>query len=292
MKPLYAILVALMLLVPASYAQVLPDPDPQAVAQLDQVQHLQSSTFAVYSIRGTIVGSGFVIFNNGKVAIGVTAAHVVDDLVSKTKNGEVWLPCLVGRVDKEFVKGRSPARVIRFDDDKDIAIMLIGDPSKFPHALQFHPDKPKLGMEVWHCGNPRGLLWGSVSKGHISFYNRGINTEGKVKVFDQFTAPAVSGCSGGPVVRLGKKGPQVIGMMTRYIRSPTTKTDPNGHVHQSAHSTMSLMVPTRIVRKYVEENGLKWAITGKDAPSFEEVDKLQPSDKARFVPVIIQRMFR
>jgi len=289
MKPLIAAMIVLMASV--SYSQVLPDPEPVKLAQdikLDQVAHLQSATIAVYK-GANIVGSGFILFNNGDICLAITAAHVVDHLVKETKKGRYWMPCVVGRVDKEFASKRSLARVLKFDAKQDIAILSVLEGDKFPKAMTFRKDNPRLGQVVWHCGNPRGLLWGSVSTGIISFYNRGIRAEGDVAVFDQFNAPAVAGCSGGPVVILDEDGPKIIGIMTRYIRTPTTaaKVGEEEHVHAAAHSTMSLMVPTRQLRKFLEEHELEWALTGEKAPAFKDLDKLQPAKGDKFLPFLI-----
>jgi len=136
-------------------------------------------------------GSAFMAIKEG---LAVTAWHVVKDasmVVAKFSNGEEFE--VSGLVDK--------------DEKRDVAIIRVkafGRP-----ALPLNTDDPEIGSKVYAIGAPKGLGF-TLSDGLASQ----IQTVDGVKQI-QFSCPASSGNSGGPLVN--SRG-EVIGIVSWQIR--------------------------------------------------------------------------
>jgi len=266
-----------------------------AAEQLEQVQHLQDSTVAIWK-NSRIVGTAFVVDVGEGYVVALTAAHVVDHIEiaappSKDKKVKdapksIWTAVPVSGVTK--LDRRGFARVIVYDEEEDLALLLILTPDKFPHGLKLaEAKKPKLGEEVWHCGNPKGLMWGSVSKGIVSFAVRGSRTENGVQTFTQFTSTTMSGCSGGPVVRLGDKEPEVIGIMTRFLRTPCVDDKGKQMTVFSNTENMGLAVPMTRIATWAKKHKIGWLVGDGKPPKVEELNKMQPREGAAFLPMVM-----
>jgi hypothetical protein len=143
------------------------------------------------------LGTGFVFFSNQHVA---TAFHVVD----------------LGRgVRVEFPGGKmTEARVVAFDEEHDLAILELAEPSEAPPLLP-RTEVP-VGAPILAIGNPygdlprvsrdlEGLLNFSVSQGIVS---------AKSDAFIQTDAVLSPGNSGGPMLSCDG---QVVGIADRLL---------------------------------------------------------------------------
>ena len=145
---------------------------------------------------GTILGSGFLISTDGKIA---TNLHVIRDM----KSGGVQLQS--GEVFDSFT-------VLSFDDRKDIAVLKIPG-FDLPVIELGNSNDLRAGEPVLAIGSPKGLQ-GTVTAGVVSAI-RDDPFSGGYKVI-QTDAAANPGNSGGPL--LNGKG-QVIGVVTSKLRA-------------------------------------------------------------------------
>jgi hypothetical protein len=145
---------------------------------------------------GTILGSGFLLSADGKIATNV---HVIRDM----KSGGVQLQS--GEVFDSFT-------VLAFDDRKDIAIIKILG-FDLPAVELGNSNELKAGEPVMAIGSPQGLQ-GTVTAGVVSAI-RDDPFSGGYKVI-QTDAAANPGNSGGPL--LNGKG-QVVGIVTSKLKA-------------------------------------------------------------------------
>ena len=166
-------------------------------AELPPAELYQRSLPAVITVRVTTkdgsqrFGSGFLAIKEG---IAVTAWHVVRDaksVVARFADGEEF--DVSGLVDK--------------DEKRDVALIRVkvaGRP-----ALTMVPTDPAVGARAYVIGAPKGLEF-SLSDGLVSQ----VRTQEGVRIY-QFTCPASTGNSGGPL--LGADG-RVLGVVSFQAR--------------------------------------------------------------------------
>lgn len=145
---------------------------------------------------GTILGSGFLLSADGKIATNV---HVIRDM----KSGGVQLQS--GEVFDSFT-------VLAFDERKDIAIIKIRG-FDLPAVELGNSNELKTGEPVMAIGSPQGLQ-GTVTAGVVSAI-RDDPFSGGYQVI-QTDAAANPGNSGGPL--LNGKG-QVVGIITSKLKA-------------------------------------------------------------------------
>jgi len=149
------------------------------------------------------LGSGVVISQQGDI---LTALHVVDGAA------EILLTFADGR--------QSRGQVVATQPENDIAVV---QPEQLP-ALLFpavlgNPNAMQIGDEAYAVGNPFGL-YGSMSSGVISGFNRSFETEDGSKRLEgliQIDSAVNPGNSGGPL--LNRYG-QVVGIVVGIL-NPT-----------------------------------------------------------------------
>lgn len=152
--------------------------------------------------RGTALGSGFVISDDGYV---VTNNHVIENHTEDGKSVAVI-----------FDDGTEyDAKVIGTDDRTDLALLKIQNPDKKFTYVKFSDDPVRVGDWVVAVGNPFGL-GGTVTAGIVSANGRQIGA-GPYDDFIQIDAAVNRGNSGGPAFNF--KG-EVIGVNTA-IFSPS-----------------------------------------------------------------------
>ncbi len=193
--------------------------------------------------NGTVLGSGFLISSDGKVA---TNLHVIREM----KTGGVQLQS--GELFDSF-------SVLAFDERKDLAIVQIAG-FDLPAIELGNSNEVRPGEPVIAIGSPRGLQ-GTVTSGVVSAVRDDPGAAG-YKVI-QTDAASNPGNSGGPLIN--GKG-QVIGVVTAKLRGS---------------DGLNFAVPVNYVRglmtslgKPLNLDGLRAAVKNlpsdafKDAPSF------------------------
>ncbi|NPV75009.1 MAG: trypsin-like serine protease [Anaerolineae bacterium] len=142
------------------------------------------------------LGSGVVISDQGEI---LTALHVVED---------------AAEIRITFADGtRSGAQVVSVQPENDIAVLQAEQlPTLLIPAVLGNPNARRVGDEAFAVGNPFGL-YGSMSAGIISGFNRSFQAEGssrKIEGLIQIDTAVNPGNSGGPL--LNRNG-QVIGIV-------------------------------------------------------------------------------
>lgn len=142
------------------------------------------------------LGSGVVISDQGEI---LTALHVVED---------------AAEIRITFADGtRSGAQVAAVQPENDIAVLQAEQlPARLVPAVLGNPNARRVGDEAFAVGNPFGL-YGSMSAGIISGFNRSFRAEGsgrKIEGLIQIDTAVNPGNSGGPL--LNRDG-QVIGIV-------------------------------------------------------------------------------
>jgi serine protease Do len=178
---------------PQSQATATTAPATGLVTTLDGVQaatiQIQSEGTFVDPQVGTEVnaagrGSGFLISADG---LAITANHVVTGSALL----RVWVG---GNANKQY-----DARVVGVSECSDLAVIKV-DGSNFSY-LQWRPEDPKVGLQVYLAGYPLGETQYAMTEGIISKIDAPGAT-GWASVNNQlsYTAAGVPGNSGGPVV--------------------------------------------------------------------------------------------
>lgn len=255
-------------------------------------QQLQDISVTIKA--GSSQGSGTIITRSAKTSENSkkeetvnfvwTAAHVVDHVrkirtVVDPKSGQEkkiieFGPC---SIVKELVEnGRRvgelnmEAKVIKYsdaDNGHDLALLMLYKRNFISTTASFYLDKeiPEIGTELVHVGSLLGQLGSnSMTTGIVSQVGRVLNVNGSNSVvFDQTTATAFPGSSGGPIfLANGNNKGKYVGMLVR-----------------GAGETFNLIVPVRRMRKWAEDNKIEWALDeAVPMPSLDIISKMTIED--------------
>lgn len=234
-------------------------PQPPAAGRVDGVielaERLQSQQVTVVTPGGQ--GSAVLFertINGRKYQFAWTAGHVVQDRAG-VRADHVQL------VRQHFTNGRRSgqtsvdARVMAFSDPQtgyDLALLRLDGRFEIRDSgvvFDLSGRVPPAGMGVYHVGSFLGLDGScSFSLGVIAQSGRVL--DGLPHEFDQITAPAFPGSSGGGVY---DEDGNCIGLLVR-----------------GADATFGFVAPARLMREWAEEEGLMWAMD----PSLEASDAL------------------
>ncbi|SVC28520.1 uncharacterized protein METZ01_LOCUS281374 [marine metagenome] len=201
-----------------------------------------------------------------------TAAHVVDNLRHvrqvidpKTGQSKNVIEFKDAAIVKELVEDgrrvgelKMDARVIKYSDSEngeDLALLMIRKRDFVSSSAVFHTGSPNIvpiGTRLFHVGSLLGQTGaGSMTSGIMSQVGRVLNLgSGDGTVFDQTTATAFPGSSGGGVFISGvedenkKHRGKYCGMLVR-----------------GAGETFNLIVPVRRMIKWSKAVGCEWAIS-------------------------------
>lgn len=228
---------------------------------------LESASVMVTTDRGS--GSG-VIFNRDGETFVWTAAHVIDSLRSERKItvdgtsktvvefADPYVVQVLKQDGREVGELKLAAKVLKYSDadhGEDLSLLHVRKKGHFHDGVAFYLDAeiPAIGSDLYHVGSLLGSIGSnSLTTGIISQHGRLIGD----KVFDQTTATAFPGSSGGGVF-LRNDG-RYVGMLVR-----------------GAGEGFNLIVPVRRIREYCDKQAIEWAIDPKEKmPAMDEVWKL------------------
>jgi S1-C subfamily serine protease len=208
----------------------------------------------------------------------ITAAHVVDsvrkinEVVDPTTGSEKKV-IQYGDVDivKEFTdegqkvgETRMRAKIVAYSDADsrhDIAVLMLYKKNFIDVSTKFYlgDEIPSPGTSILHCGSLLGQVGSnSITSGVVSQVGRILSLNGNTnnQIFDQSSAPAFPGSSGGGMfMGDGPNKNEYIGMLVR-----------------GADATFNFYTPVRRIRDYAKSKNLLWLIDDKEkAPSIEEI---------------------
>lgn len=239
----------------------------QTVAQ--QVQDAQVTIRA-----GDHSGSGTLITTSDGTTWVLSCGHLFDSVrtereVSENGSKRVVIEFSPAKIYKTLSDGKQDtgkiellADVVRYSDPiygEDLSLLKIRQRGTLKQTTKFYLEEtpPTIDTEVYHCGSLRGDAGSnSLTTGVVSKIGR-LYTDGKgrEKVYDQTTATALPGSSGGPVC-LKKDG--------RYV----------GCLVRGSGETFNLMVPTRRIQVWAKEVGIDFILDPtKKVPTDEELKK-------------------
>ena len=254
----------------------------QEVAKKKQnvAQHLQEISVTIRAGRSE--GSG-VLFSRKiegeDVTFVWTAAHVVSGLKesrevvdSKTGTKRSIVAFKDAQILKELVQdGRRvgetvmEAEVIKYsdaDNGHDLAILMVRKRGFGSESASFYLDKniPAIGTQLFHVGSLQGQMGAnSMTTGIVSQIGRVLSGINSKVVFDQTTATAFPGSSGGGVYLTDGR---YVGMLVR-----------------GAGEGFNFIVPIRRLHKWAEEKKIGWLVDPKaKAPTMEELRKINIDD--------------
>ena len=221
---------------------------------------------------GNAQGSGNIVtrkIGEDTVSFVWTAAHVVDGLRTTrtvvTASGASKI--LVEYRDAEIVQERQQngrrvgevkydCKVIKVSDadyGEDLALLMVRCKGAYPLSVstKFHLEKdyiPPIGIELAHCGSLLGQFGAnSYTTGVLSQTGRTLPMKGaNVKVFDQVTAVAFPGSSGGGMFL--KADGEYIGMLTQGVMKL---------------QGFNFIVPVRRIHAWSKAAKIEWAIDPK-----------------------------
>ena len=240
---------------------------------------------------GSSQGSGTLVtrkIDNDAVTFIWTAAHVVEGLrTTRTVVTPQGSPkVLVEYKDAEIVQERQQngrrvgevkydCKVVKVSDadyGEDLALLMVRCHDAYPLSVcaKFHKDSdyiPPIGIELSHCGSLLGQFGAnSYTTGVLSQTGRTLAMSGaNVKVFDQVTAVAFPGSSGGGMF-LRENG-EYIGMLTQGVMKL---------------QGFNFIVPVRRIYTWAKDAKIEWAINPNvPVPSLKEIDAIPVEDAGR-----------
>jgi hypothetical protein len=211
-----------------------------------------------------------------------TAAHVLDTL-RKTRPivdpnsgaGKVAIEFGDAAIIQEFRQNgrrigeiKMDAKVVRYSDadhGEDLALLQVRKTNFTPAdaSAKFYLDDeiPALGTKLLHVGSLLGQLGSnSLTSGILSQQGRVLNLGANGVVFDQTTATAFPGSSGGGV-HLEKDG--------RYV----------GMVVRGAGESFNFIVPVRRMRAWAKKANIEWALDPSvKVPDDDELARIPVED--------------
>jgi S1-C subfamily serine protease len=214
-----------------------------------------------------------------------TAAHVVDGLrTTRTIVTPQGTPrILVEYRDAEIVQERQQdgrrvgevkydCKIIKVSDadyGEDLAVLMVRCKGAYllNVCAKFHKDPnyiPPIGIDLSHCGSLLGQFGAnSYTTGVLSQTGRTLAMKGaNVKVFDQVTAVAFPGSSGGGMFL--KENGEYIGMLTQGVMKL---------------QGFNFIVPVRRVHAWAKDAKIEWAINPDvPMPSLKEIDAIAVED--------------
>lgn len=187
-------------------AEALASASSQPASGVDVYRVIQPSIVYIEVQRknedgstGRGLGTGVIIDDLADIA---TSLHVVDG------SSDIEITFADGSKSKAFILNEQP--------EQDLAVLrAFNTPQEIVPATLGNPSAMRVGDEVFVVGNPFGL-YGSMSAGVISGFNRSFHPEGSelLSGLIQFDAAVNPGNSGGPL--LDRNG-YVIGIVTGLI---------------------------------------------------------------------------
>lgn len=261
-------------LILASILSILAFVPPATAANL---QDLQDISVTIRTGRGQ--GSG-VLFTRGDATFVWTAGHVIKDLrrtrpLIDSKSGSV--KTIIEFKDAEVVQeysefgrrigeSRFDARVVKYSDSEngeDLAILEIRKKNFTKSTAIFYLDEkiPEVGTDLLHVGSLLGQFGAnSLTTGIVSKVGRTLPIGNSTVVFDQTTATAFPGSSGGGVFL--KADNRYIGMLVR-----------------GSGEQFNFIVPIRRMKDWATKTDILWAIDPKVAvPSTSDRAKITVED--------------
>ena len=253
-------------------------------------QKLQDVSVTVKA--GASEGSGVIITREVPVGDTIekinfvwTAAHVVARLRSVRNTIQDGMPKKVvefkdAQIVKELVeKGRRvgeikmDAKVVKYSDadtGEDLALLLVRKRNFVDQNILFYPDDTPVpvGTELYHVGSLLGQVGSnSMTRGIMSKVGRVLELgTGDGVVFDQTSAPAFPGSSGGGIFLTESSGDY----SGRYT----------GMLVRGAGETFNLIVPVRRMRKWAQKQNVLWALDETlTVPSYETILKMPSEHK-------------
>lgn len=280
MRLILASILALVLAVP-TFATDPGVSNSGATTANNVVQRLQDASVTIKA--GSSQGSGVFVtrkIGDNDVSFILTAGHVIDHL-KKTRT-------VLGSDGKEIKKiefddlnivqefqenGRKVGemnvicKVLRYSDaelGEDLALLQVYKNNFTKATTEFYLDDaiPGIGTELYHVGSLLGQVGAnSTTTGIISQTGRVLNLAGgSGVVFDQTTATAFPGSSGGGVYL--KADGRYVGMLVR-----------------GAGEGFNFIVPARRLIAWCKQSKVGWVVDPKEKlPTTDELSKLSPSD--------------
>lgn len=258
-----------------------------ASAATSQVpDYLQQISVTIKADAGQ--GSGTLVvrkIGDDNVAFVWTAAHVVDQLrqvrnvITPTGSTKLLVEFRDPQIVQELYQGgrrvgemKLDCKVIKYSDanyGEDLAVLMVrrlnvyslNTSAKFPTDAGYIPP---IGVEVSHCGSLLGQFGAnSYTTGVLSQTGRLLKgRSAQDPVFDQITAVAFPGSSGGGVYL--KDSGTYIGMLTRGI------TNSQG---------FNFIVPIRRMHKWARTAKIEWSMNPAVAvPTLDEIEKMPVED--------------
>ncbi len=237
---------------------------------------------------GNAQGSGNLVtrkIGDDTITFVWTAAHVVDGLRTTRT---VITPAGASKVlveyrDAEIVQERQQngrrvgevkydCKIIKVSDadyGEDLALLMVRCKNAYPLSAntKFHLEAdyiPPIGVELAHCGSLLGQFGAnSYTTGVLSQTGRTLPMKGaNVKVFDQVTAVAFPGSSGGGMYL--KADGVYIGMLTQGVMKL---------------QGFNFIVPVRRIHEWAKASKIEWAIDPKaEMPTLKEIDAMPVED--------------
>ena len=237
---------------------------------------------------GNAQGSGTLVtrkIGEDTVTFIWTAAHVVDGLrTTRTVVTPQGTPrILVEYRDAEIVQERQQdgrrvgevkfdCKIVKVSDadyGEDLALLMVRCKSAYPPNIcaKFHKDPnyiPPIGVDLSHCGSLMGQFGAnSYTTGVLSQTGRTLPMKGaNVKVFDQVTAVAFPGSSGGGIFL--KDSGEYIGMLSQGVMKL---------------QGFNFIVPVRRIQAWAKGGKIEWAINPDvPVPTLKEIDAIPVED--------------
>jgi hypothetical protein len=237
---------------------------------------------------GDAQGSGTIVtrkIGDDTVSFIWTAGHVVDNLrvvrkvITADGGTRVRVEFRDAQIVQEFQQNgrrvgetKLDAKVVKFSDadfGEDLALLMVRRMNAYPLSVsaKFKTDVnyvPAIGVELSHCGSLLGQFGAnSYTEGVLSQVGRTLEMKGaNVKVFDQVTAVAFPGSSGGGMFL--KANGEYVGMLTQGVMKL---------------QGFNFIVPVRRIHAFAKAAKIEWAVDpNAKLPTLAEIETMSVED--------------
>jgi len=277
MRFLSALFIAFAISLNSSFAQIPGPPEPREEITQKDADVIESAIDVSVTVHcGKGMGSGLLFTREIQIGDKTenitfvwTAAHVVENFVKPKviKNpftgeerteqvDELYIVKEVTENNTKVGEIRLDCSVVHFggEGDEDIALLMVDKHNALTQSVKFSTSISKVGTNLFHVGSFFGQSGAnSFSRGVMSYLNRKVEApDGNTYIFDQTTANACVGSSGGGIYL---ENGECVGMVVRV-----------------AQHVITFIIPTRKIRNYAEKNNIVWAMDRSvPMPSYDDL---------------------
>lgn len=189
--------------------------------------------------------TGFVLKNDGKNSVILTAAHCVDQYKIEAPDGSVLeLPVMIGTT----ISGKltlCPGTVKVSDEERDLAVVVVEKCTLPTGVTALSKKDPRLGDTVYAVGHPIGEKY-VLTKGIVSRAEAIVDDQ----TYTMISSPIIFGNSGGPCFN---RNGEVIGVVVQVAAARAIPAAPGQPPYYYAVPHLGYAVPLKDIKIFLKK---------------------------------------